>query len=490
MSDITGTGIKERTPDQASAIGDVRGWTRREAIQTSLASAAGLMGVSALAKGAGARVREPGANHAGDASGQARAASAGPVPLPRVAAFERMAFGMFVHWGLYSQMGVGEWVMNNRKIPSEEYLKLMATFKAESFSGRELARVAASAGCRYVTLTSRHHEGFSLYDTRGLSKLDVTNTPCGRDLIADFVEGCRAEGVVPMLYHTTLDWNEPRFKSDFPAYLQYLRDSVEILCTNYGPIGGFWFDGNWSKPSDDWQEDQLYAVIRKHQPETLIINNTGLEGRGKLGNPEIDSVTFEAGRPTPMDRTGHTKYVAAETCHTMNFHWGRAEADFNYLSPAHVIEELCICRGAGANLLMNIGPLASGAVPAYERGLMERVGAWVRMQGGNEGPIYNARPAGIVGEDGDFGLLAPAGNEAFLFVFGLTRTSGGRTHNPHKGPGKRAFSNIPAQFTRASWLDNGQELKLERDAERRLILDASGYASGVNMVVRIAKLTA
>src|SRR5687767_14024280 len=179
-----------------------------------------------------------------------------PVPSPRVARFERMGFGMFVHWGLYSQLGRGEWAKHFQKLPTDEYMKLMKTFTAKDFSGRDYARLAKRAGMKYITLTSRDHDGFSLYDTRGLSQYDVTHTPAKRDLIRDFTDGCRAEGIVPMLYCTTLDWTDARFENDFPAYLQYLRDSIEILCTKYGPIGGFWFDGNWSKPKADWQEDR------------------------------------------------------------------------------------------------------------------------------------------------------------------------------------------------------------------------------------------
>ncbi len=151
-----------------------------------------------------------------------------PTPEPRIARFERLAFGMFVHWGLYSQIGRGEWAKHMQGIPTDEYMKLMDTFTADEFSGRELARVAKRAEMRYVTLTSRHHDGFSLYDTRGLSTRGVTHTPAGRDLILDFVEGCRGEGVVPMLYCTTLDWTDERFESDWKGYQQYLRASCVL----------------------------------------------------------------------------------------------------------------------------------------------------------------------------------------------------------------------------------------------------------------------
>ncbi len=413
-----------------------------------------------------------------------------PVPAPRIARFERLGFGMFVHWGLYAQIGRGEWAKNNQKIPTPEYMKLMETFTAKDFSGRALAKLAKRAGMKYITLTSRHHDGFSLYDTRGLSKLDVTHTPAKRDLIKDFTEGCRAEGILPMLYCTTLDWSDDRFSADFPAYLEYLRKSIEILCTHYGPIGGFWFDGNWSNPKADWQEDKLYGTIRKHQPEALIINNTGIGSEGQLGNPEIDSVTFERGRPKPLNRGGHPKYVAAEMCHTMNFHWGIANQDFNYLSPAHVIEELCLARRAGANLLMNLGPSASGKLPDYESAAWKRVGDWIALHGGDRGVIYNGRPTSIVGTGDDFAL--EMNGDLYLFVLDLTATANTQAHGAAtRGPGKREFQGVSSQFKRACWTDNGEDLKMEQDlGTGHLVLHATGYPYGSNTVVRIARLQA
>jgi alpha-L-fucosidase len=443
--------------------------TRRSLLKTS--AAAGLGSLSAVA-----------------APAQEAADAAIPVPAPRVARFERMGFGMFVHWGLYSQIGRGEWAKNFQKIGTDEYMKLMKSFTAKDFSGREWARAAKRTGMKYITLTSRHHDGFSLYDTRGLSPYDVTHTPAKKDLIRDFVEGCRAEGIVPMLYCTTLDWSEPRFEKDFPAYLQYLRDSLEILCTRYGPIGGFWFDGNWSKPKADWQEDRLYTLIRKHQPEALIINNTGIGSGGKLGHPEIDSVTFERGRPQALDRRGHPKYVAAEMCHTMNFHWGIATNDYNMLSPAHVIEELCLARRAGANLLMNLGPEAQGRLPEYETAAFARVGDWIRLHGGDSGPIYQGRPVMISGEGDDFALGLDG--DLYLFILSLTPTANTQAHGTGaRGPGKRVFSGVERAYGSAAWMDNGETLKLEHDpAGKKLTLHATGYPYGTNTVVRVARL--
>ena len=187
------------------------------------------------------------------------------------------------------------------------YQKLKDSFTAEGFDAERIALCAKNAGCKYIVLTTRHHEGFSLYDTCGLSDFDAPHSPAGRDLVREFTDACRRHGLVPFFYHTTLDWYNKDFENDFGSYLEYLRKSVEILCTNYGKIGGLWFDGNWSKPDADWKESELYATIRKHQPEAIIVNNTGLHARGARGEQEIDVVTFEQGRPAPMNREGMSK---------------------------------------------------------------------------------------------------------------------------------------------------------------------------------------
>lgn len=411
-----------------------------------------------------------------------------PAPAPYISRFEDLAFGMFVHWGLYSQIGKGEWAMNLHGIPRDEYMSRMKTFTASDFDPVKLARTAKRAGMKYLTHTTRHHDGFSLYDTRGLSKLDVTHTPAKRDLILELVKACRAEGIVPMLYCTTLDWSDDRFKSDWEGYHKYLRESIELLCTHYGKIGGFWFDGNWSKPGANWYETELYAVVRKHQPDAIIINNSGMDAQGKGGHPEVDSVTFERGRPTPLDRRGAKKYVAAEMCHTMNFHWGIAKHDFNLLSPAHVIEELCLARRAGANLLMNIGPEAQGAIPAYEAAALARVGEWIELHGGTNGVLFRGRPQGILGGGEDFGLVL--GDELYLFITSLTQTSNWQLQDKGRGPGPRVFKGIKREFKEAKWMDNGEKLKFEQDLSgQQLTLHATGYPYGTNTVVRVARLS-
>ncbi|MBN2210347.1 MAG: alpha-L-fucosidase, partial [Sedimentisphaerales bacterium] len=390
-----------------------------------------------------------------------------PVPEPRIACFETLAYGMFIHWGLYSLLGKGEWIQSHMKIPNSEYQKLKDTFTAQDFDGKTFARTARKAGMKYITLTTRHHEGFSLYDTCGLSDYDAPHSAAGRDLVKDFVEGCRAEDIVPFFYHTTLDWHQDSFKNDFNAYLQYLRDSVRLLCTNYGEIGGLWFDGNWSKPKADWQLDKLYSMIRQLQPQAMIIDNTGMHQRGKIGHSEIDSTTFERGRPTPMDRRGMKKYIAAEMCQTTNNHWGFAQNDFCYASAGDIIENLCACRKVGANFLLNVGPTATGKLPDYEKALFERIGDWIQM---HAEPVYNGKPSGIKGTDSDFAL--ETGDKIYLFIHNLFIRGDKNVTLQREGAGPRIFEDVRRKIQSAKWMDNGEELKFQQDsAENKLTVE-------------------
>ena len=167
--------------------------------------------------------------------------------------------------------------------------------------------------------------------------------------------------------------------------MDYLIKSVEILCKHYGKIGGFWFDGNWDKPMADWREDELYGMIRKYQPEAIIVNNSGLHHRGEYGHPEIDSVTFEQGRPTSLDRHGRSKYVAAEMCQTINNHWGTGHKDFAYDSLVVYRVHLRL-QESGSQLSAEHCPTGSGMVDSLQKFLLETMGVWVHMY---EEAIYN-----------------------------------------------------------------------------------------------------
>lgn len=406
-----------------------------------------------------------------------------PVAKQYILDFEQLGLGMFVHWGLYSQLGRGEWVFAFEKMDMNEYKKLKDNFTAEDFDAEAIVLTAKQAGCKYIVLTTRHHEGFSLYDTCGLTDFDAPHSPAKRDLIREFVDACNKYNLKPFFYHTTLDWYNPDFEENFNAYLEYLKKSVEILCKNYGKIGGLWFDGNWSKSDADWKEDELYATIRKYQPEAMIINNTGLSERGATGHPEIDSVTFERGTPTPMNREGMDKYLAAEMCQTLNSHWGIGFEDIGYKSPAELIQDLCNCRKVGANFLLNIGPQAQGSIHPYQRELLALIGHWMKIFGE---AIYNGRPCEALGQNPHFALKSVDGKHMYFFIYNLSINGSAHVTINTSEQGNYIFKNVKEKIASVRWMDEEQDLNFKQEND---VLDVcfTGFPYGKMYPVRVAK---
>ena len=402
----------------------------------------------------------------------------------RIKDFEKLGFGLFVHFGVYSVLGRGEWAKKQLDIPWEEYLKTLDVFAPKEDWAEELAATAKAAGCKYITLTTRHHDGFSLYDTCGLNTYDAPHV-CGRDLVREFVDACNRNGVIPFFYHTLLDWHEESYENDFKAYLVYLRKSVEILCTNYGKIGGLWFDGMWDKPEDDWEEDALYGCIRRHQPDAMIINNTGLGHRGELGHIELDSVTFERGRPQPINMEGAPKYVASEMCETVCDHWAYAEFDFNYKPTAELIKTFAICRRYGSNLLLNVGPKADGSLRTMDKAILEVIGQWYA---GNREALHTAVPCAIEVEGKPHNFLLQDGDAYYLFVTDLPSRKrdnvilGGEDNDP-----LNTFA-LDKAVKSACWLDLEEPVDyVQQDGKVTVTVKPNAY--GQNFVVRVAKIT-
>ena len=392
----------------------------------------------------------------------------------RVKDFETLGLGMFVHFGIYSQLGRGEWIRNN--MTKEDYEPIYKTFSPKPTWAKELVAAAKGAGCRYITLTSRHHDGYSLYDTCGLSDFDAPHS-CGRDLIKEFVDACREEGILPFFYHTLLDWHVETFETDFPAYLKYLRESVKLLCTNYGPIGGLWFDGTWSKPGADWEEDALYATIRRYQPEAIIVNNTGMESRGTLGNMELDSVTFERGKPQPINLEDSPRYIASEMCEVLNNHWGYAALDLSYISMTDVIRNVADCRRYRANLLLNVGPMGDGSLRLIDRGMLEVLGIWTKL---NDEALHLPAPTGITVEGREEDFLLRHENNLYLFVKEVPNCY-------VTEPCILRFA-LKEPIVSACWMDNGEPLPFTQE-EGVASVTAVPQLYGVDLTLRIAKIT-
>ena len=362
--------------------------------------------------------------------------------------FEHLGMGMFVHFGLYSVIGKGEWYRAVYNIDQEKYEKTTEKFKVNKNWAKEIVTTARKAGAKYITLTTRHHDGFSLYDTCGLSEFDALHSPTKRDLVREFVDECNKQGIVPFFYHTLLDWHHPTYESDFKNYLEYLRESVKILCTKYGKIGGLWFDGSWSRPNiDDWEFDKLYAVIRKYQPEAMIINNTGLVGEGEISHPEIDSVTFERGHPFEVN--AHGKEIAGEMCDGINDHWGCATDDIACKPASYLIESLVNCRVNNCNYLINTGPLANGMLNPIEKYTLLNLGRWIKR---NKNFIYNVKKADITATLGD--LLVGEDGYYYLVNHGVPMSVNANVTHMHD---KDILTiNTDRKVANAKWLDNNK----------------------------------
>lgn len=393
-----------------------------------------------------------------------------------IADFEKLGFGLFVHFGLYSVQGQGEWYLTaNPNADKEKYNQHTSKFKVAKNWARDLVSTAKKAGCKYITLTTRHHDGFSLYDTCGLSDFDAPHSASKRDLVREFVDECHKHGIVPFFYHTLLDWYNPDYYNNFPAYIDYLIKSVEILCTNYGKIGGLWFDGFWDKRDADWQFDRLYATIRKHQPEAMIINNTGLSALGQVSHPEIDSVTFERGKPCFVDNSDRPR--AGEMCEVICDHWGYAKDDISFKSVKQLLDTLITCRKFNCNLLLNAGPRANGLLTPIDKQILESMGKWIKA---NRNFIYNAKACDVTAEN----AIIMKDDKYYYAVIPAVPMSA--DPNVAKANENRVITvDTHKKLKGAIWLDSGEKVVLE--SKNSFIPRAFTY--GTSLYMRVVRFT-
>ncbi len=324
--------------------------------------------------------------------------------------FQDMKFGMFIHWGASSVLANGEWVMNVRNIRVPEYTNLIRVFNPQDFDAKEWVGIAKNAGMQYITLISRHHDGFSNWDTKQ-SDWKVTNTPYRKDIVKQLSEECQKQGIKLFLYYSLLDWYRTDYqwetgktgkgtgrtqKSDWKSYISFMKAQLTELLTNYGPIGGIWFDGHWDqldndhdktlKSKVDWQYDEIYKLIHKLQPQCLIANNHHLSPI-----PGEDFQAFEKDLPGG-NSTGFggasVSQLPLETCETMNDSWGYNITDRKYKSLKTLVHYIVNAAGLNANFLLNVGPMPNGKIQNEFVDTLAVMGTWMRTYGGS---IYGTR---------------------------------------------------------------------------------------------------
>ena len=339
----------------------------------------------------------------------ASAAPSGSATPDRLAWFKEAKFGMFIHWGIYAVLGRGEWIMHNERIPKHEYEKLVSQFNPVRFNAREWARLAVEAGMRYVTFTTKHHDGFCMFDS-ALTDYDIMSTPFKRDVLAELVRAWREAGLRVMFYYSLLDWHHPHYvprpkwqtdppghKRDFRKYLEYAFGQIRELCEKYRP-DGIWFDGGWEHPAEEWHARELIETIRSIIPNAIVNNRARYDG--DFDTPEQHIGQFRVDRPW-------------ESCITLGTQWAWKPND-RIKPPEECIRLLVECVGRGGNLLLNVGPKPDGTIQREFVARLRKIGAWMKVNGesiyGAEGTPFWPLPRWVDG-------CTVKGNKLYLHFF-------------------------------------------------------------------------
>ncbi|MDR2402966.1 MAG: alpha-L-fucosidase [Spirochaetaceae bacterium] len=377
-------------------------------------------------------------------------------------------FGMFIHWGLYSIPARGEWVRSVERIRHEDYLEYFREFTAAEYDPKEWARIAKKAGMKYAVLTAKHHDGFCLWDTK-FTDFKSTNTPARRDLVREYLEAFRAEGIKAGLYYSIIDWRHPDFPHygdrqhplrddpvekndarDFNRYLDFMHGQIRELLTDYGKLDIMWYDFSYADmKGPKWRSQELIEMVRSLQPHLIVDNR--LEGSGEdsgtilSANPSDFAGDFAC--PEQMIPPGGIKNelgdsVPWEACITLNNHWGYAAADQHWKSAEMVVRMLVECVSKNGNLLLNVGPDAKGRIPPASVAILEEAGRWIARNGES---IYGCGISAY--EKPEWGRFTQKGKKLYAHI--LEAQAGGI-----------CIPNMAGKIEKLRLLSDGSEIKI------------------------------
>lgn len=325
--------------------------------------------------------------------------------------FQDMKFGLFIHWGIYSELGAGEWVMHEKNIPYNSYKRLADFFYPQAFNAKEWVQFAKRAGMKYITITSRHHDGFSMFNTKASSYNIVEATPYHKDPLMELAKECQKEGIELHFYYSLLDWGRPDYafgspivngapaNADWGSYIKFMKAQLTELITNYPGVKGIWFDGNWERTAVNWHYDEIYTLIHKLNPAILIGNN-----HHEAVKDGEDFQMFEkdlpGGNTTGFSAMSKIGVLPLETCETINNSWGFNITDRNFKSVKQIIHYMVNAAGRNANFLLNIGPMPNGKIQSEFADTLALVGNWMQKNGesiyGTRGNIIATQQWGVV----------------------------------------------------------------------------------------------
>lgn len=349
--------------------------------------------------------------------------------MERTAWWREARFGMFIHFGAYAVPARGEWVKSNERLTTSVYQKYVDEFNPVDFNAKAWAKTAKAAGMKYAVLTAKHHDGFCMFNSK-LTNYKLSNNFNGRDLVKEFLDAFRAEGLKVGLYYSLIDWhhndypnvgNHPQrddkeyskqnFKWD--NYVKYMHGQVEELITNYGKLDIMWFDYSFDDYSGEkWKATELVSMIRKHQPNIILDNRLSVhEGSSALQRTIKSIGDFESpeqGIPDGLLLDKYQNPIPWETCLTLNGGWGYTEQDHNWKSPELIVQSLVNCVSKNGNLLLNVGPNARGIIPKESEAILAEVGKWMALNGES---IYGCGAANLAKPD--WGRYTQKGNTIY-----------------------------------------------------------------------------
>ncbi|MDF9799337.1 alpha-L-fucosidase [Catalinimonas alkaloidigena] len=333
-----------------------------------------------------------------------------PADDERMGWWRDAGFGMFIHWGLYAipggiykgdtVRGNAEWIMDKLDIPVSEYEQFASQFNPQKFDADEWVSIAKNAGMKYIVITSKHHEGFALWDSE-VTDYDVMDaTPYKRDILAELADACRKQDIKLCFYYSIVDWHHPQaqaplypdynagqsdstvYNPDFPKYFEnYLKPQVRELLTKYGDVGVVWFDGDWIPDYTTEMGKELYTFIREIQPDAIVNNRVDKGRMGMSGMNKEGSFVGDFGTPEKEIPDTGIEGVDWESCLTMNNSWGFKSVDHNWKSEENLIQSLVEIVSKGGNLLLNVGPTAEGEIPQPSVERLQAMGTWLEING-------------------------------------------------------------------------------------------------------------